>query len=607
MKIAIVDTGVDLSHSAFEGIRYVSGLTIRQNEDESLTIIPDVFEDEVGHGTSILEIITQHTDTVEPHVIKLKGYQGNYTEELIEEGIRQALLIDDVRIVNVSMGIITDAPSAQLKELCEQAYNRGVFVVASANSDTTQPCYPAYFDYVFGVGKGYFVNYKQFQYAPHNRINVLAKGAHQRIAVLNNAYTYSNGTSFATAHFTGILYRIIEKTAPATWNEAIRAIQQQSCPPIIDVPLNFTKSEEVLSTAVSKETEFSFYAALDDSVQKIAIFPVNGAEMVPLLSCREIFAKQIVLGIDFPGTRPPDSAVGLPFIDRIPIQAELRLFDTVVLGDITTEFGIDSFKHNMLRTFVRSDKNFITWDRPIYLILQQIIQQEHTSYGGKIYCPYYSETFLKESYLNLSLPPSEDIPSLVIIKMNAALEGTFYQQTISNSLKQGGYTPSNIVVEPHGVLFKNLDMLFPYTAKRMVDLEWEKWEVFLRLAKRAIACAKKPDIFLSGVGQLSLGNRLMAGSQSHIDGLLRSTVFIKGVSPDAYIGIIGNHTDFELVDTTNIFIKEVFGLDPICFITGDPAISQHQYVSLSTGGQYPLLHIDHSQHLVNLIENHFSY
>lgn len=606
MKIAIVDTGVDLSHKAFERIRRVTGLTVEQNEDASLTIIPNVFEDEVGHGTSILEIITQHIDVVEVHVVKVKGYQGQYTEELIEEGIRQALLTEGVRIINVSMGIITDAPSARLKTLCEQAFRKDVFIVASANSDTTKPCYPAYFDHVFGVGKGYFVSHKQFHYAPVNKINILAKGSHQRIAVLNNAYTYSNGTSFATAHFTGILFNLIQKTEPANWEETIRVIREKSSSPIIDVPLNFTKSEEVLSAAISSDSEFSFYAGLDESVQKIALFPINGAEMTSLLSCKKAFARQIVLGIDFPGTQPPINALGLPFIDRIPAKAELRLFDTVVLGDITSEYGIDSFKHDVLRTFIRSDKNIITWNRPIYLILQQIIQQDYASYQGKIYCPYYSETFLKESYLNLSLPPSEDIPSLVIIKMNAALEGTFYQQTISESLKQGGYTPSNIVVEPHGVLFKHLDMLFPYTVKRMVDLEWEKWEVFLRLAKRAIAYAKKPDIFLSGVGQLSLGAKVPATSENHIDGLLKSTVFIKGVSPDAYIGIIGNKADFDRVEATNVFINEVFGLDPICFITGDQTISQHEHVSLSTGRRYPLLHVHNSQHLVNLIENHFS-
>jgi Subtilase family len=603
MRIVIIDTGVETKHKALRNCSSFEGLTIIQKSTTDFEIIKESFEDEIGHGTGVLSIICEHINRFDPYIIKLQGI-NEYSEDLLCEGIYHALKVDKVKIINISLGILTDAPSERLKKLCADAHEMGVLIVASAHSNTHKPCYPAYFENVFGVGKGYFLSEKLYQYIPNNKTNILAKGTQQKIATLNNSYGFSDGTSYATAHFTGILYNILQHFRGNNIQDVISEIKNKSTQPIIEVPLNYTKTEEVLSYEINSSQQFNFYSSINGNVQNIALFPISCIDLRDIVLNKSLFNKKIVLGIDFLGCEDTIANSGIPIIKHIPNEEEMNLFDTIVISNITDGYGIDDFKFEILRQFVKYNKNIITWNTPMYSIIQQIINKENNQYQGKIYYPHYSETFMRESYLNLSLPPGESIPSLPIIEMEKNNEGFVHQYILSNILEKRGYNVSNIVTDPHGILFGNTDIVFPFTTRRMVDLEWEKWGVFLRLAKRLIAYRKHPDIFISGVNNILLDFK----HTTNTDGsdLLKKTIFLKGVKPDAYIGVISSEENVDQIEKIQTYLDSVFAIEPLFFLTTQPKSLNRRYLKLSNKKKYSIISIQETNRIVRMIEKKFS-
>jgi Subtilase family len=607
MKIVVIDTGIETNHKALHGCQLIGGITIYEKYDSTFQIIDNSFEDEYepGHGTGILAIIYEHNAGINPYVIKLKSHRESFSENLLCEGIAHALLIEDIKIINISMGVATEAPSDRLRQLCAEAYKRGIFIVSSAYSNSNKPCYPAYFDNVFGVGKGYFMSNKLYQYIPENKINILAKGTNQKVATIGSNFSYTNGTSYATAHFTGILSLLLQKNELRNKEEILKTIKQNSSNPIIEVPLNYTKTEELLSYKVIENNDFTFYSTLDNSVKRVALFPINSQDLRSVVHNMSLFSKEIVIGIDFPECFDSIENVNIPIIKRIPTKDDLALFDSIVISNITDGFGMDDFKLSMLRQFIIYNKNIITWDLPIYSIVKQIITKENHKYTGKIYFPYYSESFMRESYLNLSLPPSESIPSLSVIKMEENNESFVYQYVLSNILENRGYDVSNIVVDPHGILFGNTDIVFPFITKRMVDLEWEKWGVFLRLAKRLVAFRRHPDIFISEISNL-LHNYYNEDEINENDELLKKTIFLKGIKPDTYIGVISLQENIRHIEKTYTYLNNVLGIEPLFFLTDKMIDSTNGFMKFSNKKKYIVLNINDSKKIIKMIEKRFS-
>ena len=607
MRIVVIDTGVETSHSSLYGCQLIGGVTIFEKHDSTFQIIEKSFEDEKepGHGTAILGIIYEHNPDIQPYIIKLKSYGENYSENLLCEGIAHALLIEDIRIINISMGVAIEAPSNRLRQLCSQAFDKQICIVASAYSSSNKPCYPAYFDSVFGVGKGYFMSNNLYQYISHSKINILAKGTNQRVLSTKNNFAFKNGTSYATAHFTGILSKLLRENEPLNIEDALEIINQNSSHPIIEVPLNYTKTEEVLSYKVIENNDFTFYSTVDNSVKKVALFPINSQDLRSVALNISLFSKEIVIGIDFPECFDSIENIGIPIIKRIPTRDDLALFDSVVISNITDGYGMDDFKLSMLRQFIIYNKNIITWDLPIYSIVKQILIKEGYNYTGKIYFPYYSEEFMRESYLNLSLPPSESIPSLSVIKMEEGNESFVYQYVLSNILERKGYSVSNIVVDPHGILFGNTDIVFPFITKRMVDLEWEKWGVFLRLAKRLVAFRKHPDIFISEISNL-LHNHYNEDEMNENDELMKKTIFLRGIKPDTYIGVICSQENIKHIEKIYTYLNDVLGIEPLFFLTDKMIDSTNGFLKFSNKKKYAVVHINNSKKIIKMIEKRFS-
>ncbi|MCW3464501.1 S8 family serine peptidase [Chitinophaga nivalis] len=204
MTIGVIDTGVDLNN-AIIGQADIDGIVLFKNEDGSIVRKDGFSQDERGHGTPIISTILSHSLLAKLFVVKVTSFNGSISEDLLEAAIAYLMQHTDAVIINISMGIRTEQVSETLLEICQQAYEQGVTIVAAAHSMINQPCYPAHSPYVLGVGEANTTEKEHFYYLENAPTNLFTKGDFKHLAFPNQQFDDCKGTSFATANLTGLI------------------------------------------------------------------------------------------------------------------------------------------------------------------------------------------------------------------------------------------------------------------------------------------------------------------------------------------------------------------------------------------------------------------
>lgn len=150
LRIALVDTGVDLDHPDLAG-KVISGRDFENNDD-----IP---QDDHGHGTFLAGIVAAVTDnntgiagtSWQGQILAIKALNflgaGNIAD--VAEGMVYAA-DNGADIINLSLG--SPNPSSTLEGAVHYAFNKGVVLVASAGNDNGPVIYPAAYEtYVLAV------------------------------------------------------------------------------------------------------------------------------------------------------------------------------------------------------------------------------------------------------------------------------------------------------------------------------------------------------------------------------------------------------------------------------------------------------------------------
>lgn len=148
LLVAVIDSGVAAGHPDLAG-KLVPGYDYLHRDPE-----PD---DEVGHGTAVAGIIAAAADgrgivggAPGVRILPLKvGDQSGASSLLIAEAIYGAIE-RGAQVINLSLG--ADTPSATLKRAIEEAYDRGIVVVAAAGNTPDAVTFPASYPEVIAVG-----------------------------------------------------------------------------------------------------------------------------------------------------------------------------------------------------------------------------------------------------------------------------------------------------------------------------------------------------------------------------------------------------------------------------------------------------------------------
>jgi len=199
MKIAIIDSGVDIKHVKLRGVN-ITQYSTRFTENK-LEIVQEAPIDKLGHGTACAGIIHKRVPSAE--ILSVRIFKEHLAAK--EEEMVNALLFcieKKVNIINCSIGI-EKKPSEALYNVCRDAYEKNILIVA-ASANTDSETYPAFFPFVFSVASGAMKS-SEWGCLTDSNIKYIAKGMLQRVLNIRGKYNISAGSSLACPHLVAII------------------------------------------------------------------------------------------------------------------------------------------------------------------------------------------------------------------------------------------------------------------------------------------------------------------------------------------------------------------------------------------------------------------
>lgn len=240
VKIAVLDSGIELAHPMLQGLALTDdfaviddGLRLKTVEGEG----KDVF----GHGTAIAGIIRKVAPEAEIGSFRVLGEQLRSRTLIIREGVRLALE-RGYHILNCSFGCGREDHVLHYKDWIDEAYLRGRHIVAACNNrDFMKREWPGHFPTVItvnfsgGSGGNGSVSDALF-YRPGNLVEFIAPGQDVVVPWLAGAIKKVTGSSFATPYVAGLLARLISgcsSLSPLHTKTLLQklAIPERACPP----------------------------------------------------------------------------------------------------------------------------------------------------------------------------------------------------------------------------------------------------------------------------------------------------------------------------------------------------------------------------------------
>jgi subtilisin family serine protease len=220
--VAVLDTGVDASHSTFgeDAIKAISVL-----DDEQTT--------GAGHATAVASIIAG-ADSAAPGVapaasvlsVRVLGDDGLGNTFDVAAGIVEA--VDrGADIINLSLG--TYGNSGLLKEAVDYAQAKGVVIVAATGNDgASSPMYPARYDGVIAVGAvdaaGQHLDFSN----TGEEVGIAAPGYNVLAAWEEDGVIGFSGTSAAVPFVSGTLAAMMSQESGMTGAEAAQILRDYS-------------------------------------------------------------------------------------------------------------------------------------------------------------------------------------------------------------------------------------------------------------------------------------------------------------------------------------------------------------------------------------------
>lgn len=456
VRIVILDSGVRISHPKL--LKYkIDGYNII---DGSLYI-----DDHLGHGTAVTGIIKQHVPKAEIFCIKLFDY--DYTIELEDlcnalKYINNYISFD---ILNLSVGITECEDHEKLESLCESLSEKGIVISAFDNFGAIS--YPAAYPCVIGVDNNLLYT-KPFEYdfIENEVINIRAKGGNQRLLWSESDYMIQSGSSFACAHITGIVSKIIQGNKLNT--EQVKHKLREY-------------ATNIFSSGLYRDNIPEF------RIKKAICFPYN-KEIDTLLRNEALLNFNIIGAYDskynFNIGKTISSSNSIKSIEQLDWSDE---FDTVILGHLEELINISKFDYyKYIVDFCKKySKNIFQFDT---------IKNDKRIYSPNIQAEYIPPLNYGKLYM-IGKP-------VIAVFGTSSRQGKFsLQLSIRKELILRGYNVGQLGTEPQSILF-DFNEAFPCGFGTEVFLDEQTAISYINHLLHRIEM-KNPDIIIIG-GQSGL-------------------------------------------------------------------------------------------------------
>lgn len=223
IRVGIIDSGMDTSHSLFDTIAVEDGWNTISDDQEMY--------DDVGHGTHIGGIVAVQAPEATLVPYKIVDAQGGKLSNVLEAFSKA--IDDEVDVINTSFGL--SSSSFALETLINEAYDEGIIVVSAAgNSGKDTGFYPAGYAQTIAVAGVDAGGHKMPNSNYGTWVDVAAYGYHVRSALPNDRYGYKSGTSQATAFVSAAVARLLMSSETTLDFESVMNALEESPESILD-------------------------------------------------------------------------------------------------------------------------------------------------------------------------------------------------------------------------------------------------------------------------------------------------------------------------------------------------------------------------------------
>jgi subtilisin len=208
VKVAVLDSGIELAHPLLKDLELADDLAIVE-EGSGLGTCSGEGRDVFGHGTAIAGIVRQLAPLAQLGSFRVLGERLRSRTLIIRQGARIAIE-RGYHILNCSFGCSREEHVLLYKDWIDQAYVSNRHIVAAANNqDLTKREWPGHFPTVITASFTAGSVVDSLFWRRGQLVEFAARGQDLEVPWLGGGIKKVTGSSFAAAHVTGLLARLL--------------------------------------------------------------------------------------------------------------------------------------------------------------------------------------------------------------------------------------------------------------------------------------------------------------------------------------------------------------------------------------------------------------
>lgn len=565
MKIVVIDSGVSFNHPSIMG-----GFSIDQKEK-----IFESFEDKIGHGTAVVDIILKNSQNVEVYVINIFQDKMECSINVLSKALEYVYENIECNIIQISLG--TYKSSKRLEEIINKLALKQICIISAFDNEKCIS-YPAAYENVIGIDVS--ADYKDpslYNYIEGGIIDIQGGEIFFRTRWIKEKINVVSGSSFYCSY----IVSLVSKFYLDSYSKK-----------------NVMKKLKINATSIIYEQKYKYLSKLQ--IKKAVIFPFN-KEIHALAAYEDLLDFEIADYYDSRynlkcGKRIKDI---LPYCDNEKIIKDINKinwqddFDTFICGHAKELEKIT--KKQYLNDIILNCK---LYGKQLYCF-DNVLEIDPSFPIEKLFFPYIDETYMPQNRFGKLRVPS--IPTLAVMGTSSKQGKMTVQLALRKILLQKGIKIGNIGTEPESPLF-NFDFTFAYgygasdntTMAQMVQILNEMIFEIEKKGKDFVIAGSQ-----SGTIPYCLNNLSMIPFKSYS--------FLLGVQPDSVILCVNAFDSIDYVKSTITFIESVVNTKVIAIILSNIKKDkvQNQFTDETFG--IPIVNLDRNcgENLFNIISKYY--